>query len=171
MNGKTLLALAAGILVGGAALAQNADPNASPQDQLKARRAAAEAASQTPPGEMQTLKGTVKSYKAGKKIVVTDAEGKNHSLKLDESARVESAPNPGDAVTVMWITDTAGKQRVTSVATGTTAGTGATSANPGTSGASSGSGTSTSSSSTSGEDRAKPPAPAPAPVQPTPIPK
>jgi len=161
MTRKMLLALASGTFAAATALAQSqANPSSSPEDQLRARRAAAQAQTATAqPGETQTLSGTVKSYKAGKKIVVTDADGKNHSLKLDESARVETAPNPGDSVTVTWMTDSEGKPRVSSVATGT----GATSGAP--------DGPSTSAPPTSGEDRSKPaPAPAP-PAQPTPNPR
>src|SRR5262249_15514270 len=125
MSRKFLLALAAGTLIGGTALAQSQpNPNTSPEDQMKARRAAAEAskAAAAQPGELQQLTGTVKSYKAGKKIVVTDAGGKNHSLKLDESARVESTLKPGDPVTVEWMVDADGKERVSSVSTASSTG-------------------------------------------------
>jgi len=163
MTRKMLLALASGTFAAATSLAQSqANPSSSPEDQLRARRAAAQAQTATAqPGETQTLSGTVKSYKAGKKIVVTDADGKNHSLKLDETARVETAPNLGDSVTVTWMTDSEGKQRVSSVATGSGSSTGAPD----------GASTSTSATSTSGEDRSKPaPAPAP-PAQPTPNPR
>ncbi|HEX4440609.1 MAG TPA: hypothetical protein VH854_11100 [Thermoanaerobaculia bacterium] len=130
------LALAAGTAYGATALAQSQDPNVRPEDQLKARRAqseAAQSATAAQPGEMQTLSGTVKSYKAGKKIVVTDASGKSHSLKLDDSARVDANLNPGDSVTVMWMTDGAGKERVTSVSTSGATGTSVSGATGGTS--------------------------------------
>ena len=119
------LALTAGATYGATALGQStANPNTSPEDQLRARHAQAQLATAAQPGEMQTLSGTVKSYKPGKKIVVTDASGKNHSMKLDESARVDTTSlNPGDSVTVMWMTDSAGKERVTSVSTSGATGT------------------------------------------------
>ena len=76
------------------------------------------------PGQMQTMTGTVQSYKAGKKLVITGADGKAHSLKLDDSARVDGTPKPGDAVTVMSMTDSTGKHRVTSISSGSAGATG-----------------------------------------------
>jgi uncharacterized protein YdeI (BOF family) len=146
MKKQVWLALAAGSFAGTIALAQSqANPNTSPEDQMKARRASASAQSSTTSqtGDMQTVTGTVKSYKPGKKIVVTDASGKKHSLKLDESARVEGTLNPGDSVTVTTMSDSAGKQRVSSITTGS-------GSSSGTSGMSGMSGMSGSSGSTGG---------------------
>jgi hypothetical protein len=139
------LALVAGTTFAATAFAQStSNPSVSPEDQLKARRAQAEANKAAAlPGQLQTLTGTVKSYKEGKKIVVTDASGKNHSLKLDESARVEATLKPGDPVSVEWQIDSEGKERVSSISTGTSTGA-TTGTSPGTTGSAATSGTSAS---------------------------
>src|SRR4051812_13397081 len=136
MKKKVWLALAAGAIAGSTALAQtqSSDPSSSTTGSgtgTSSRQTSGQSTSSGSmtgqstsgsmsgqAGDMQTTTGTVKSYKAGKKIVVTGADGKNHTLKLDESARVDGTLNPGDPVTVMWMTDSNGKQRVTSVSNG-----------------------------------------------------
>jgi len=151
MKKNVWLALAgAAAFAGSTALAQT---QSNTQGQARAGQSGTHASGQTTstqstsaqPGEMQTLTGTVKSYKAGKKLVITGADGKSQSLPLDQSARVDGTPKPGDPVTVMWMTDSKGRQRVTSISSGSAGATGT-----GSTGASGMSGTTGTTGTTSG---------------------
>jgi hypothetical protein len=66
--------------------------------------------------DIQTLTGTVKSYSPDSRIVLVTADGAEHSLKLDEGARVANGVAEGQMVAVAWFRESTGNERVTSVA-------------------------------------------------------
>ena len=64
----------------------------------------------------KTVTGTVKSYDAGKKIVVTGPKNKDYSFDLDDkdmAATVDPAVAVGNKVTAKESTDDAGKKTLT----------------------------------------------------------
>ncbi len=63
----------------------------------------------------ETVIGIVKSFEAGKKIVVTGPKGKDYSFDLDENASMTSPVAVGDRVKVSYQKGDAG-EKVTIVA-------------------------------------------------------
>jgi hypothetical protein len=64
---------------------------------------------------LHSLTGTVKSFEPGKALVVTDASGKEHRLKLDDGARLDSGLAVGQSVTVVSLIDSVGQRHVSRV--------------------------------------------------------
>jgi uncharacterized protein YndB with AHSA1/START domain len=61
----------------------------------------------------ESVKGTVKEYEAGKKIVITGPKDKNYSFDLDENAKVEGTISAGSMAKVQYRKDADGKEKVT----------------------------------------------------------
>ena len=59
--------------------------------------------------------GTVKTYDAGKKIVVTGPKDKEYSFDLDENVAMKGTVNTGDKVKVTY-TKSSGGEKVTTIA-------------------------------------------------------
>ncbi len=66
---------------------------------------------------MESVTGTVKKYRAGRSILVVGPDGKGRKLELDGTTRIDGPVSRGQAVTVVWMTDTSGKPRVHAIST------------------------------------------------------
>ena len=66
--------------------------------------------------DIRTLTGTVKSYSPDERIVVVTSDGGEHALKLDAGARVADGVAQGQLVTIAWLMESTGRERVTSIA-------------------------------------------------------
>ena len=65
---------------------------------------------------IRTVTGTVKSYSKNSQIVIVGEDGAEIALPVDRGTRVEDDLADGQMVTVAWLEDTVGRQRVTSIA-------------------------------------------------------
>ena len=101
------LALAAATMMAAAAFqaAQVAPKNdpVAPNDELSRRF-------------IRTSTGTVKSYAKNSQIVIVAADGAEIALPVDPGTRVDDSLADGQMVTVAWLEDSVGRQRVTSIA-------------------------------------------------------
>ena len=101
------LALAAATMMAAAAFqaAQVAPKNdpVTPNDELSRRF-------------IRTTTGTVKSYAKNSQIVIVAEDGAEIALPVDAGTRVEDSLAQGQMVTVAWLEDSVGQQRVTSIA-------------------------------------------------------
>ncbi len=100
-------AFAAAIILAAAAfqsaqVASKSDPVA-PNDELSRRF-------------IRTTTGTVKSYSKNSQIVIVAADGAEVTLPVDRGTRVDDSLADGQMVTVAWLEDSVGRQRVTSIA-------------------------------------------------------
>jgi hypothetical protein len=66
--------------------------------------------------EMQSRTGTLKKYRLGRSIVLTEPGGRQRTLALDPAARVDRNLKKGQQVNVISMTDEAGKERVSAIA-------------------------------------------------------
>ena len=117
-NWMALSAAAVFALAYTAANAQNTSDTSATGDKTMAQKTETK---HTGPGKNTKHKGmkvtgTVKSYDAGKKIVVTGPKDKDYSFDLDDkdmAATVDPAVAVGNKVTVKQSTDDAGKKTLT----------------------------------------------------------
>src|SRR5262245_54210905 len=65
--------------------------------------------------EMQSRTGTLKNYRLGKSIVISEPGGRQRTLALDPAARVDRNLKKGQQVNVISMTDGAGKERVSAI--------------------------------------------------------
>ena len=64
---------------------------------------------------MQLSTGTVTEYKPGQRIAVRISENNVVTLDLDQNVRVDGLVAEGQLAAVMWMGDSGGKRRVTSI--------------------------------------------------------
>jgi hypothetical protein len=95
------IAFAAGTIL--AVPAFQTAPQTTPNDELSRRF-------------IRTATGTVKSYAKNSQIVIVAEDGAEIALPLDPGTRVEDSLAEGQMVTVAWLEDSVGRQRVTSIA-------------------------------------------------------
>jgi len=65
--------------------------------------------------EMQARTGTLKKYRLGKSVVIAEPGGRQRTLALDPTARVDRNLKKGQQVNVISMTDEAGKERVSAI--------------------------------------------------------
>ena len=83
----------------------NPNPSQTPDVANEARRT-----------DIHTSTGSVRSYSPQGHIVIVGADGAEHSFPLDAGARVADGIAEGQMVAVAWLTESKGRQRVTSIA-------------------------------------------------------
>lgn len=103
--------LAASGLVAMAALAGAPSPPPPPSP------GATKARARSPTPEMASITGTVRKYQKGKWIVIAGADGRGRKLVLDGTTRIDGPVRRGQEVTVVWMTDEAGRPHVNSIST------------------------------------------------------
>ena len=69
------------------------------------------------PAVMESVTGTVKKYTAGKTLVIVGSDGKSRSLVVDGTTRIDGPIARGQSVTAVWMTDSAGKKKVSAIST------------------------------------------------------
>lgn len=67
------------------------------------------------PAEMESVTGTVKQYREGKSIVIVGPDGKGRKLVLDGTTRIDGPVRRGEAVTAVWMTDSAGRRHANAI--------------------------------------------------------
>ncbi len=65
---------------------------------------------------IRTATGTVKSYSKNSQIVIVAEDGAEIALPVDPGTRVDDSLADGQMVTVAWLENSIGRQRVTSIA-------------------------------------------------------
>jgi hypothetical protein len=65
--------------------------------------------------EMQARTGTLKTYRAGKSVVIAGPDGRLKRLPVDPAARVDRDLVRGQQVNVISMTDETGQERVSSI--------------------------------------------------------
>ena len=65
--------------------------------------------------EMQSRSGTLRTYQAGKSIVIASPDGRLKRLPVDPAARVDRGLARGQQVNVISMTDETGRERVSSI--------------------------------------------------------
>ena len=67
------------------------------------------------PAEMESVTGTVKQYREGKSIVIVGPDGKGRKLVIDGTTRIDGPVRRGEAVTAVWMTDSAGRRHANAI--------------------------------------------------------
>jgi hypothetical protein len=65
--------------------------------------------------EMQARTGTIKTYQAGKSVVIAGPDGRLKRLPVDPAARVDRGLARGQQVNVISMTDETGRERVSAI--------------------------------------------------------
>jgi len=65
--------------------------------------------------EMQSRTGTLKTYRAGKSVVIAEPDGRLKRLPVDPAARVDRDLVRGQQVNVISMTDETGHERVSAI--------------------------------------------------------
>ena len=65
--------------------------------------------------EMQSRTGTLKTYRAGKSVVIAGPDGRLKRLPVDPAARVDRNLTRGQQVNVISMTDETGQERVSAI--------------------------------------------------------
>ena len=65
--------------------------------------------------EMQARTGTLKTYRAGKSVVIAGPDGRLKRLPVDPAARVDRNLTRGQQVNVISMTDETGQERVSAI--------------------------------------------------------
>jgi hypothetical protein len=68
--------------------------------------------------EMQARTGTLRTYRAGKSVVIAGPDGRLKSLPVDPAARVDRGLVRGQQVNVISMTDETGRERVSAISRG-----------------------------------------------------
>jgi hypothetical protein len=68
--------------------------------------------------EMQARTGTLRTYRAGKSVVIAGPDGRLRSLPVDPAARVDRGLVRGQQVNVISMTDETGRERVSAISRG-----------------------------------------------------
>ncbi|HKD19474.1 MAG TPA: hypothetical protein VKG23_16595 [Thermoanaerobaculia bacterium] len=88
------------------------DPVGSASGASAAKAAAPQASGRF---EMQSRAGTLKSYRAGKSVVIAEPDGRLKRLPVDPAARVDRGLVRGQQVNVISMTDETGHERVSAI--------------------------------------------------------
>jgi hypothetical protein len=115
MKGILAIAVAAGLTLAGAATAQTKNPTSSTETMESESTLKHTGPGPNTKETTKTVVGVVKTYDAGKKIVVTGPKNKDYSFDLDDNSGVKGNVSVGEKVTVTYTKSNDG-QKVTTVA-------------------------------------------------------